>query len=120
MSAFLDAVQARLEAATPGPWKPYRTGKWEHDNYVVREDLAGVAMQYALVWQPGDAELIAHAPSDLAALLAVVRALVEARGDLNHHHSHMVPGRWDKDGSPCEVCARVGRLDAALNRLEES
>lgn len=78
MTSKLDAIAARLEAATPGPWKPHRTGKWEHDNYVVREDLTGVAMQYALVWQPGDADLIAHAPADLAALLAVVREVAAA------------------------------------------
>lgn len=69
----LDDIAARRAAATPGPWKATRTGRWEHDNYVTREDRLGVAMQYALVWQPGDAEFIAHAPEDIDALLAFVQ-----------------------------------------------
>jgi hypothetical protein len=66
-----------------------------------------------------DADLIVHAPADMAALVEAVRAVQAARPDLDHHHSHMVPGRWDKDGSHCDVCARVGAMDDALRKLEE-
>lgn len=52
-------MRERAEAATPGPWRPYTTGGWGHGNYVTTDDLSGVAMQYALVWRPTDAEHIA-------------------------------------------------------------
>jgi hypothetical protein len=74
--AAIQEIRDRLAGATPGPWSPVTTGRWDHSNYVCREDLLGVAMQYALVWQAGDAEFIAHAPDDITALLAEVDRLV--------------------------------------------
>jgi hypothetical protein len=54
----------------------------------------------------------------LAELVKAVRAVQAARRDLSHHHAHSVPGRWDKDGSVCDVCVRVGAMDDALRALE--
>jgi hypothetical protein len=104
----LDEIEKRLAAATPGPW--------EGVDYEVLATEIDIADCQTLA----DAELIAHAPTDLAALVAFARVVQAARRDLSHHHSHRVPGRWDKDGSICDVCVRVGAMDDALAALERS
>lgn len=72
MSA-LDGIKARLQAATPGSWevKPFRVGfggdsEREPDFWEVGENI---------VYEEEDAELIAHAPTDLARLVAAVEAV---------------------------------------------
>lgn len=72
MSEYLDAVQARIEGATKGPWSVYRT---RVGTYVTRPDLLGVAREWSLVWQDADAEFIANARVDVPRLLAAVRAV---------------------------------------------
>jgi hypothetical protein len=65
----LEAIKERLAAATPGPWTQWAT------HYVCdkREKIAGPMLAR-------DADLIAHAPEDLAALVEEVERL---RADLN-------------------------------------
>lgn len=119
--SLLEEIEARLAAATPGPWEwvPSTVEGGSHVLGGAGEQgfpvLRTASAAYAL---PRDAALIAHAPSDLTALVAVVKAVRAARRDLDHHHAHMVPGRWDNDGSHCDVCARVGAMDDALRTLE--
>ena len=67
--SFLDKIKARLAAATPGPW-------------VLAPDRESITQTSHLtrdVWTiprtHEDMELIAHAPSDLAALIAEVERL---------------------------------------------
>lgn len=112
----LDAIAARLESATPGPWEAVTDDDGRTKEHSVWSEQSSDYVAEWIVTKP-DADLIAHAPADLAALLAVVEALLEARRDLTHNHLHRVPGRWDKDGSFCDVCARVGALDDALAAL---
>ena len=69
------AVEARIEAATEGPWSVYRT---RVGTYVTRPDLLGVAREWSLVWQDADAEFIANARADLPRLLAAIRAVQAA------------------------------------------
>ena len=82
MSALdLDAIQARADAATPGPWVS-RTCEpcaardrldltiWGHGD---REMIANWSEQDE--FYSGDAEFIAHARTDVPALVAEVRAL---------------------------------------------
>jgi hypothetical protein len=69
-----ESLRARLEAATPGPWKARYSGP---ELYVFgpRGDLAqihGPENEAA-----HDADLIAHAPTDLAAALEVVEAALQ-------------------------------------------
>lgn len=78
----LDEIEARLAAATPGPWEAYGTTvaamtgpgdcggcsglpSPEHEPSCLWSQIAGA--------DEPDAELIAHAPADLSSLLAVVR-----------------------------------------------
>lgn len=70
----LEAIRARLAAATPGPWTlPYHDGALAgpHGASLLGLDVDGMA----IVWARADAELIAHAPADIAALLAEVERL---------------------------------------------
>lgn len=76
MTDRLAEIEARLSAATPGPWEWVPSavyaashvlgGAGEQGFPVLRTAASGWAI-------PADAELIAHAPADLAALVAVVR-----------------------------------------------
>jgi hypothetical protein len=89
----LDPIRTRLEAASPGPWRWEDWGDppvdHERSAYTLASDeLAGsdllpgltkaicTAAQATSMWKnPADADLIAHAPSDIAALIAEVERL---------------------------------------------
>lgn len=81
----LDEIRERLDAATPGPWMPDN----DEPGYVIApDDPSGwdgyliartVDHDGGLFVQEHNAELIAHAPQDLADLLAEVGRL---RGEL--------------------------------------
>lgn len=101
----LEDIAARLEAATPGPWRVYGA------NYIdagPNTNLIANGSVPAL----GDAELIAHAPADLAALLAVVRE-VAALADSLETPSVPVSAA---DRLVLNIVAR--KIRVALNRLE--
>ena len=78
----VDAIRARLNAATPGPWEfvPGRFGGikytftgWDGEpaqDYVISETYDGELVGE----RPGNAELIANAPADLAWLLEQLEA----------------------------------------------
>lgn len=81
----LETIKARLAAATPGPW-------------YVDESLRGVEAQThgypveIVAWTGrADAVLIAHAPGDIAALVAEVARL---RGQ-RHADNEAIAGAWD-------------------------
>lgn len=72
-------MKSRLEAATPGPWFQGRdSNRWENatEVYSEREVSATSRDICTSVALPEDAELIAHAPTDTARLLAAVKAVV--------------------------------------------
>lgn len=89
MTPDLDPIRARLAAATPGPWHSWDRGI----GYEVHKGRAadclseyGVGMESCTELNDGfrgtfrmaDADLIANAPADLAALVAEVERLREA------------------------------------------
>lgn len=69
----LDAIEQRLDRATPGPWEAGETHHYHEGTY--HERYTEVEPNIAAGLTPADADLIAHAPTDLAALVAEVRAL---------------------------------------------
>jgi hypothetical protein len=103
--ADLDAIEARLDAATPGPWEDlwfgdqitakkstfgdgYRADAalgwgesyankqvplWRSGGRIAGEDDTTIWSEAGGAFTPKDADLIAHAPADLRALLAAVR-----------------------------------------------
>ncbi|MGW5003294.1 hypothetical protein ACWEP8_37200 [Streptomyces hydrogenans] len=52
-----------------------------------------------------------HAEADLEALRGHLRYVLDYQGP---GHAHVVPGRWDADGSPCDHCARLAAARTAL------
>lgn len=89
----LKEIEARLEKATPGPWRAVRNNAlgetWFNifslgDNNV----LAMIGDLADEVKQSPDADLIAHAPTDLALLLSLVK---EYRAALEQIDSEWCP-----------------------------
>ena len=118
----LDAIEARADAATDGPWVVKHEPAWEADN-VQHPDVITVGAQ---MWEGDDepmtvclvstdyeddpvdvlldAEFIAHARTDVPALVAALR---EARADCETHHTTVVH-------QCCEDAQAVPSLRAAL------
>jgi len=73
----LDAIQARADAATDGPWTLHRTSTLYingHTGYYLRRDDQPGQI-FPLTCLPGDAEFIAHARQDVPDLVAEIRRL---------------------------------------------
>ncbi|MER5882693.1 hypothetical protein ABT160_02575 [Streptomyces sp. NPDC001941] len=59
---------------------------------------------------------VEQAEAAIARVRAHLRYVLDYQGP---GHSHLVPGRWDKDGSPCDHCARLAEARAALDEPKE-
>ena len=70
----LDKIRARLDAATPGPWDTEGPCMSGDGTYGVFADDGAGEPTLALRMSRPDAELVAHAPGDLAWLLVEVGA----------------------------------------------
>jgi hypothetical protein len=74
--ADLQAIEARLKAATPGPWEaqiPAMMGEFPRAK-IKPLKIEGKLYNHPML-KTADAELIANAPQDLALLIAEVRRL---------------------------------------------
>jgi hypothetical protein len=92
----LDEIQARLDAATPGPWKLFGTlAQWESE-----EDLSfgpDDAPEVGTVSEGlGDADFIANAPADVSYLLAELRKAREALGRVEEVAARL---NWEADNA---------------------
>ena len=134
MSALdLTAIEARLNAATPGPWRAKQMNRPEHDPWFFVLDAAGrgpvvetvVAQTKYLVGpeeqQRADVEFIAHAPSDIAVLVEHVKAL---RAALEPTNAELIDlGVRAIDGYLDFTIARAwfaGRAAAVLGATQET
>ena len=79
VSERLDAIEARKNAATPGPWEPMKAGllgtrvvhvegEWED---LIPDEF--VTLVTPALRKPADAVFIAHAPQDITDLLDLAR-----------------------------------------------
>ena len=114
----LDAIEARANAATDGPWGYPFAGKnritTPVDIDVTEADWGGENLrEYVLscladrnAWRAADAEFIAHARTDVPALVAALR---EARDLLNAKESWIEGAKVDLDGYD-EALAEAERL----------
>jgi hypothetical protein len=66
----LAAIEARLAKITPGSWMYWNVDDKERFSVDVKDGSRYIALK---VWDEPDADLIAHAPTDIAALLARAR-----------------------------------------------
>lgn len=71
----IEPIKARLAAATPGPWQTITTVETDigTEHLVTEADMDAGCIGTSP--QAADAELIANAPTDLAALIAEVERL---------------------------------------------
>lgn len=96
--ALLEPIQARLDAATPGPWKaePYVFGVLEDGRIRVTSSSDSGIYNTAEDVLPADAVFIAAAPTDTARLLAAVKAVSdlanewEQRGEYDMAYSKTI------------------------------
>ncbi len=118
-------IQARLSAATPGPWKTIR-----HDLSLYVEAESGEGLQANLGYvgnrPDNDAEFIASAPADVAYLLAELRARDEALGRVEEaaetletyakntrYNNHNLERHWEARADAYEKSARHIRAAVA-------
>src|SRR5690606_38007039 len=74
----LTEIRARLDAATPAPWTRFarNAAAPDEDDWYLGHDVHGPPRaQRGQIERVADAELIAHAPDDLAFLLSLVDQL---------------------------------------------
>lgn len=98
----LDEIQARLDAATPGPWERDQFGPDDDSARFIGSPSTGQIVVYEAA-TAGNAELIANVPEDLAALVAFARAMERLHRPrkvicLNPSHSS------DCDAMVCDAC----------------
>ena len=110
----LTEIEARLAAATPGPWEA-RDGLYDGKYVVGPREAGDIAKGPIQLFSPTfwtkrsarNAELIAAAPADLAALVAVVREVEEI-----HRRVRLSDGRWI-----CAICPTVTPSGALVPTL---
>ena len=110
MSKRLDEIEARIKAATPGPWKQRDKGAWTEDGGCKIAAVVGAPQLIRPLAPWGmacNAALIANAPSDLAILLRVARASAAYRRALD-----------DRATTVEEFGRALDELRAALDELE--
>jgi hypothetical protein len=130
MSERLDEIKARLAAATPGPWRwsdtPIGEGatlrspsvedetveSWERAHII---DDGSAGGEYSSMLKAPDADLIAHAPADLAFLLEEVETAHAVERGLSQLLA-AVAGWLGLDTSE-EPCEPAEELREAIERL---
>jgi hypothetical protein len=114
-STHIDAIEARANAATPGPWwaEEHRHTITGDAEWVVwmREDK----MSDNTILGEEDAEFIAHAREDVPKLIAEVRRLQAKIGGMIRLMSCVCEVAEPPDGCECAGCQEA----AALREEEE-
>ena len=128
MTSRLDAIRARVEAATPGEWKETFTYRFdEEDNCSKGYMLDGPRPAYTgMLYERADAEFAAYARADIPRLTAEVRALgaqaAADKGVVEAAMAQRVAGRRLRAGAGMSavkaLLAADVALDAALAALE--
>lgn len=85
----LNAIEARANAATPGPWYQGRDDRrYEDSGHAFTHEDMNHSDSYDVfpdAANPEDAEFVAHARTDVPALVATLRRLDAALTELAHH-----------------------------------
>jgi hypothetical protein len=126
--ADLAAIAARANAATPGPWCTDNTEIYQGSEYRADAFWVGETCRVDGPDAPADAEFIAHARTDVPALLARVAEL-EAQAattrattlrEAAEHTRQTCPTR-DEDTGPCIPCRHAAdRIDRLADLAEDA
>ena len=100
---YIDEIKARLAAATPWPWIAKELG--DAGLKIVLTDNSNLAVAQKLF--PQDAEFVAHAPADIAALLRVADA------------AKLAQAAFYGGMKPLSDAIAKDALDAALTELDK-
>ena len=120
----LSAIRARLDAATPGPWEAGTAaccpdmGWVDGPKSAVCPQFTATKVTHSL--DANDAELIAHAPTDLGALLDEVERLRAERDDLlawSQRFSDLVGEDGITEASRCDAFAKLYDAAKASGKL---
>lgn len=120
----LESVRKRLAAATPGPWQSNISYHVDGDDEVVKHITAGTddntvaVMGCDFTSSDADADLIAHAPTDLRLALAVVEAARDLVDDLQYTARSEQDGSWwpsepHPDSCQAMILRALGAFEAA-------
>lgn len=124
LDELLNPIEDRLKAATPGPWY-HDMGNWDVEQPATRLTVACLIPDHltdvdgnttGMSYFSGNGDLIAHAPTDLATLIALAKrqdaALLVMEDAITEYHS-----------IGCNYYMRLGPCDckfgAALARANE-
>lgn len=125
----LEEIKQRLDRATPGPWE---VGITAYGPSVEVDDEQLFIESYGITYphNPADADLIANAPTDLAALLTELRATTgdlavavevakergEATADLRAGIAAL-RGEWRKEAAQLRLDADTGAYGTATHAV---
>ena len=99
----LDEIEARANAATEGPWDLIGGGEYVTPvGIMVAPDDGGV--------NGADAEFIAHARTDVPALVAVARYALSQHAPDGHGNCGPCDDATGEDGWPCSTVREIHRL----------
>jgi len=114
-TGWIEEIRERLEAATDGPWEARDRGSprpvWTHNGRHVNRVVATLNPDLEV---KANADLIAHAPTDLRRLLEVVGAA--ERLVAKTRHTHLMTSMQDGLANDPGATNALDRLRAALNR----
>ena len=118
----LNEIEARANAATEGPWAPWKDQDGakhmqgllmvgnadavipEGEMWVEDVDINPVAHTYT----PSDREFIAHARTDVPALVAALRAVLEVHQDGGESQGYLDDGSYGDIPHCCTECGSLG------------
>lgn len=128
MTLDLDAIKARLAAATPGPWQAQHGDIWDTRDdgapgiplFRANRESRSWGRRYANDEAVANAEFLEHAPSDIAALVAEVERLTAVEASLRSsliRACNATDGRC-ADQVSSEFLALVGaEVEACIGKL---
>lgn len=112
----LEEIQQRLDRATPGPWDYIGQGYIVHLG--TQYDGCGVPTVWTRIpCTDADADLIAHAPTDLAALVAEVRALRKRAANLSLERAEFADEAQSLRDRLARIPERTTNAEAEVERL---
>ena len=118
----LDKIEARTNAATEGPWAPWRDQDGaphmngllmvgnaaavipEGESWVEGVDVNPIAHTYT----PEDREFIAHARTDVPDMAAALRAVLEVHQDGGESQGYLDDGSYGDIPHCCTECGSLG------------
>jgi hypothetical protein len=107
----LEAIEARADAAVPGPWEMLGPSKYSPNEAYIKAPIE-IYTGYEGEMSPADVQFIAHARTDVPALCAEVRRLrgllVEAAEEMAAAEGLLANERW----------GAIGRYRATLAKIQ--